>query len=140
MSCAMLMEREYYKFIENQKKTGIASSQVLPAAKCKDLKTEMLGQDEGQMSLTQWTLMDMSCAMLMESDRSSRLRCDILKADGHGVLYNYGLKQGAPVQLKHILAVFIYCNFPNIRQRYLGDIRSRGLAHFGRLLREMVEA
>lgn len=113
-------EWEYYKYIENQKKLGISASSIVKGAVFKDLKTEMI--EGGGMSMDQWILLETFCKMLIVSDKSSRLNCDILKADGHGVLYNYGLKQGAPVQLEHIIAVYIYCNFPDIRMAYLGEL------------------
>ena len=129
-------EWEYFKYVENQKKLGIAASSLIKGATFKDLKSEMI--EGGDVSMDQWILLETFCKMLIVSDRSSRLNCDILKSDGHGVLYNYGLKQGAPVQLEHIIAVYIYCNFVDVRLQYLGDLYSRGKAHFGRLLREMV--
>jgi len=41
--------------------------------------------------------------------------------------------------LEHIIAIYIYCNFPDIRMAYLGELMSNTHTHFGRLLREIVE-
>ena len=62
-----------------------------------------------------------------------------MKSDGHGVDIHYGFQQGDGIHLEHIISIYIYCNFPDVKRRFHRHLNDNKYSNFGRLLRETVE-
>eukprot|EP00488_Nonionellina_sp_1-RS-2012_P002360 TRINITY_DN4497_c0_g1_i1.p1 TRINITY_DN4497_c0_g1~~TRINITY_DN4497_c0_g1_i1.p1 ORF type:complete len:105 (-),score=19.50 TRINITY_DN4497_c0_g1_i1:10-324(-) len=90
-------------------------------------------------SIDEWMILQLFCKILYESRKCKKFKCDILKSDGHGVDIHYGLKQGDAIGLEHIISIYIYCNFPDIKRHFDQHLYDTEYANFGRLLRECVE-
>eukprot|EP01084_Bolivina_argentea_P242962 407414_1 len=136
--------RYYYEdwryYSENYEKLKIEPSCIIRGSQWENLKLEMTQSNGGRhMSIDQWMILQLFCKILYQSSKCKKLKCDILKSDGHGVDIHYGLKQGDAIGLEHIISIYIYCNFPDIKRRFNRHLHDNKYSHFGRLLRETVE-
>ena len=133
--------RFYYEdwkyYSDNADKLKIPKECIIRGHLHANLKDEMI--ESNSMTLYQWILLEIVCKIYFASKKCKKLKCDILKSDGHGVDIHYGFKQGDAISLEHIISIYIYCNFPIIKQRFNQNLKSNQFSNFGRLLRETVE-
>ena len=133
--------RYYYDhwnyYSENREKLKISQSLIIHGSHFPNLKSEMI--QSNAMTMEQWLLLQLFCKVLFESNKCKKLKCDILKSDGHGIDIHYGFQQGDGIHLEHIMSLYIYCNFPDIKRRFHRHLTDNKYSNFGRLLRETVE-
>lgn len=120
---------------------ALYSQHLINGYKYKTMKEEILIY----LNIFDWNFIHIYIEnILYKCLKVKQLKCNFYESDGFTVYYYYenstnkNINQSCSISMQHILALFLYSNFYEIRKRFHFNLNSNEFTHFGSFLREAI--